>query len=114
QRTVRRRDLHALFVPPRVAARATVDLFHEALASDVPVAGGHAPSTALPESGPVAEESEELTALPTTWPARAARHPGLLAVLATLVVALAAWRGLLAAGALSAAQGLAGGELNAV
>ena len=43
--------------------------------------------TAQPETGPVRRGAEELTALPTTWPARAARHPGLLAVLATLVVA---------------------------
>ena len=90
QRQVRGRDLHALFVPPRAAARATVDMLHDALGSDRPAATGPgAPTDVQLETGPVAEETEELTSLPPTWPARAARHPGLLAVLATLVVAVA-------------------------
>ena len=108
---VRGRDLHALFVPPRAAARATVDRLHDALGSDRPVATEAGTPTAVPETGPVAEETEALTSLPPTWPARAARHPGLLAVLATLVVAVTCWRGLLGAGALTARQGLVGGEL---
>src|SRR4051812_18957852 len=111
QRRVRAGDLQRLFVPPRAAARAAVDRLHDALGSDQPAATGPGVPTAVPETGPVAEETEELHSLPPTWPARAARHPGLLAALATLVVAVAGWRGLVGAGALTARQGLVGGEL---
>jgi GT2 family glycosyltransferase len=111
QRQVRPRDLHGLFVPPHVAARATVDMLHDAVGSDRPVAIGHGPHATALETGPVADEAEDLTAPPATWVSRAARHPGLLAVLATLIVAVASWRGVLTAGGLTARDGLVGGEL---
>ena len=110
QRRVRRRDLKALFVPRRVAARSTLDMLHDAVAPDQPARTVGVPADEQLETGPVPPEQQQLHVLPATWPTRVARHPGVLAVLVTLAVAVASWRGLLGATALTRG-GLVGGEL---
>ena len=113
QRQVRRRDLKALFVPRRVAARSTLDMLHDAVAPDHPARTAGLPADEQLETGPVPVEQQQLHVLPATWPARVARHPGVLAVLVTLAVAVTSWRGLLGATALTRG-GLVGGELTAL
>lgn len=87
-RQVRRRDLQGLFVPPRTVLRHTTDLIHDEVALD-PEAADAARADAL-ESGPVADEAQDLNILGATWASRAARNPGLLGTLVmTVVTALA-------------------------
>ena len=72
-----------------MAARSTVDLLHDAVALGPACSGrGPGPADEQPETGPVPSETAAARhVLPATWPARVARHPGVLAVLVTLVVA---------------------------
>lgn len=111
RRVVRRRDLHGLFVPTRTAVRNTVDAIQDA----VTVEGSRREESVGPESfetGPVSPDAETLTHLPATWPQRVVRHPGFLVVALTAVLAVVAWRSLLASSALTGSGlGLSGGEL---
>lgn len=112
KKTVRHRDLRGLFVSPRTAVRGTLDAIQDAVTPEDRANARPSTSGAL-ESGPVAAESEELTALPLSWPQRAVRHPGLITVLLTVVLALLTWRSLLATSALTGSGlGLSGGELS--
>src|SRR6478672_6527226 len=119
-RRMRRRDLRGLFVPGAVALRHTLDVIHDAVAFEGAAGSAAsltepAPTPATVETGPAADEFEDLSVLPATWPQRLARHPGVLAVLLTTVVAVVAWRSLLTTGALSPTSGgVLGGELKPV
>ncbi len=122
-RRVRRRDLVGLFVPRSAALRSTLDAFYDAVAFEGrarqgPVSGrpGSGGSGRIwqedHESGPVPEESQQPAVTPRTWPQRVARHPGFLAVLASLAVAVSAWRVPLLHGAFApGGTGLSGAEL---
>lgn len=123
-RRVRRRDLVGLFVPASAAVRSTLDAFHDAVAFEGPQHSGGGAGAAVAgaelrartqednETGPVAEESQELRVTPLTVPQRVVRHPGALAVLLSLAVAIAGWRVLLLQGAFASdGTGLSGGEL---
>jgi GT2 family glycosyltransferase len=112
-RTVRRRDLAGLFVSTRTVLRHTGDLIHDEVAfeGDPDAAGPSSRRQVAVESGPVADEAEDLNVLATTWVTRAARNPGLLAVLLTTVVAVLSARQM-GGGILDRYhRGLAGGEL---
>lgn len=111
---LRRRHLQTLFVTTGEATRHTLDRVHEALTPEW--ARRVEPTPIGPvETGPVAEEAEELTALPASLPERIATNPGVLAVLAALAVSLVGWRDALRDGVLDArGVGLSGGELHAV
>jgi GT2 family glycosyltransferase len=111
-RRVRRRDLLGLFVPTRTVLRHTGDLIHDQVAFEVDADGAPVAGRQLAvESGPVADEAEDLNVLATTWVTRAARNPGLLAVLVTTVVAVLASRQM-GGGILDRYhRGVAGGEL---
>ena len=109
-RQVRRRDLAGLFVPTRTVLRHTGDLIHDQVAFET--AGGDGPRRLQAvESGPVADEAEDLNVLATTWASRAARNPGLLAVVVATVVAALASRQMGGTVLDRYHQGLAGGEL---
>lgn len=115
KRQVRRRDLQGLFVPPRVALRHTIEAIRD------PVTLGGASSTASTrdpqayETGPISPDAEDIAHLRATWPQRAIRHPGLLAVLGAAVLAAVTWRAFLAsAGLAGSGLGLSGGELQGV
>ena len=88
-------------------------MLHDAVAPDQPARTVGLPADEQLETGPVPAEQQQLHVLPATWPTRVARHPGVLAVLVTLAVAVASWRGLLGATALTRG-GLVGGELTAL
>ena len=107
-RQIRRRDLQGLFVPPRTVLRHTTDLIHDEVALE-PGEADAARAEAL-ESGPVADEAQDLNVLGATWASRAARNPGLLAVLITTVVASLASRHLGGSFVQRLDNGLAGGE----
>jgi GT2 family glycosyltransferase len=89
-RQVRRRDLQGLFVPPRTVLRHTTDLIHDEVALEPGQAEAARAGTV--ESGPVADEAQDLNILGSTWASRAARNPGLLATLVMTVVAALASR----------------------
>ncbi|MFC8503768.1 glycosyltransferase [Pedococcus sp. NPDC057267] len=109
-RRVRRRDLHGLFVPPRTVLRHTTDLIHDQVgvddADDVRVEGV--------ESGPVADEAQDLHVLGSTWASRTARNPGLVAVALMAVVAVVATRDLGGSWVDRLGSGMSGGELMGV
>lgn len=107
-RQVRRRDLQGLFVPPGTVLRHTTDLIHDEVALD---AGqlDTARAAAL-ESGPVADEAQDLNVLGATWASRAAGNPGLLVVLAMTLVSLLATRRLGGSFGERLDNGLTGGE----
>ncbi len=108
-RTVRRRDLGSLFVPSGAMVRHTGDLIHDQIALG---RAERAPdSLAGIESGPVAEEVQDLNVLGATWASSAARNPGLLAVLTAAVVAVVASRNLGGGVVDRLDHGLVGGEL---
>ncbi len=115
-RQLRRDALATLFVRPGSAARLTVDHITDAMTPerrrrrDLPPVGEPAA-----ESGPVAPEAQSLHLLPVSLPRRVATSPGVLAVVAVLLAAVAAWRDPIRAGALAVtSSGLAGGELRPV
>jgi len=93
-RTVRRRDLQGLFVPSRTVLRHTADLIHDQVTLDDDPDAAAAPRRAAlaVESGPVADEAQDLHVLGATWVSRALRNPGLLSVVAMAVVAALATR----------------------
>lgn len=111
-RRLRREHLSSLFVSAGGALAHTGDRILDALAPD---RVGERPddiSSAASETGPVAEEAEDLTVLPTSLPQRVATHPGTLAVLAAMVLSGIFFRDALRLGVLDAqGEGLAGGEL---
>lgn len=88
-RQVRRRDLQGLFVPSRTVLRHTTDLIHDQVALEPGQADARADAV---ESGPVADEAQDLNVLGATWASHAARNPGLLATLVMTVVAALASR----------------------
>lgn len=107
-RQVRRRDLQGLFVPPRTVLRHTTDLIHDEVALEP---GRVDSSKALEvETGPVADEAQDLNVLGATWASRAARNPGLLVVLAMTVVSALATRRIGGSLGERLDNGLAGGE----
>ena len=108
-RQVRRRDLQGLFVPPRTVLRHTTDLIHDEVALE-PGEAEAARAEAV-ESGPVADEAQDLNLLGATWASRAARNPGLLAVVAMTIVASAASRHLGGSFVERLDNGLSGGEV---
>jgi GT2 family glycosyltransferase len=107
-RRVRRRDLQGLFVPPRTVLRHTTDLIRD----EVALEPGQVDSVraAAIESGPVADEAQDLNVLGATWASRAARNPGLLVVLAMTVVSVLATRRLGGSFGDRLDHGLTGGE----
>ena len=112
---LRRAHLSSLFVSPGAAVGHTWDRIQEAMTPQRSTRPGAATVSQATETGPVAEEAEDLTALATSLPQRLATHPGTLAVLACAVLAALTFRGALQTGLLDArGAGLAGGELQAV
>ena len=107
-RRVRRRDLQGLFVPPRTVLRHTTDLIHDEVAL-TPAQLDAARGSAV-ESGPVADEAQDLNVLGSTWASRAAGNPGLLVVLVMTVAATLATRRLGGSFADRVDHGLTGGE----
>ena len=107
-RRVRRRDLQGLFVPSRTVLRHTTDLIHDEVALE-PGQVDTARADAL-ESGPVADEAQDLNTLGATWASHAARNPGLLATLVMTVVAALASRRLGGSFVDRLDNGLTGGE----
>lgn len=110
RRRLRGGDLGTLFVPPLAAARSTIDHIQDAITPE----RSQAPREAAPttETGPSSDESEVFGVLPPALGQRLATHPGLLAVAATLLVSVFAWRDAIRSGALAATStGVAGGEL---
>ncbi|WP_057376893.1 glycosyltransferase [Phycicoccus sp. Soil803] len=89
-RQVRRRDLQGLFVPSRTVLRHTTDLIRDEVALE-PGQLESARAAAI-ESGPVADEAQDLNVLGATWASRATRNPGVLVVLAMTVVSVLATR----------------------
>jgi GT2 family glycosyltransferase len=108
-RALRRRDLAGLFVTRRTALRHTADLIHDQVALE-PRRHDDAGSEVV-ETGPVADEAQDLNVMTASWAARAVRNPGVLATLAALVVSTVGGRNV--GGGLGARldHGLAGGEL---
>ena len=112
RRRVRRRDLAGLFVRPATVLRHTGDLIHD----QVTVESAATPRTSVQavESGPVADDAEDLNILGATWASRAARNPGLLVTLTSVVVAASASRDLGGTALERFHHGLTGGELTGV
>jgi GT2 family glycosyltransferase len=108
-RQVRRRDLAGLFVGPTTVLRHAGDLIHDQVSFE-PRPDEPSEPVAV-ESGPVADEAEDLNVLGSTWASRAARNPGLLAVVVATVVATMASRQLGGTMIQRFQQGVAGGEL---
>ncbi|MEI2732868.1 MAG: glycosyltransferase [Dermatophilaceae bacterium] len=111
---LRRRDLQTLFVTTGEATRHTLDRVHDALTPEW--ARRVEPTPIGPvETGPVAEEAEELASLPASLAERVVKNPGVLAVLAATAVSLVGWRDALRDGVLDArGVGLSGGQLHSV
>ncbi|SDP27764.1 Glycosyltransferase, GT2 family [Pedococcus dokdonensis] len=107
-RRVRRRDLQGLFVPPRTVLRHTTDLIHDEVALES--GQGDPGRVTVAESGPVADEAQDLNVLGATLASRAARNPGLLIVLAMTVVSAVATRGFGGSFGERLDNGLSGGE----
>jgi GT2 family glycosyltransferase len=115
-RRLRRRDLATVFVSTGESVRHLMDKVHEALTpdrdADEPVLGTGA---AAAESGPVAEEADNLTVLPASLPQRVLTNPGFLAIVAAGAASAYGLRQALRAGVLDAeGYGLVGGELQRV
>ena len=111
---VRRDHLAGVFVSSGEAAAHTWDKVQEALTPERSRRLSDPRATAgATETGPVAEEAEDLRVLPASLPQRIASHPGTLAVVLCLVVAAVTFRTTLRTGLLDPqGAGLAGGELN--
>lgn len=116
RRRLRRRDLSTLFVTSGEALRHTADRVQDALTPDrgeqerVGVAGQPAG-----ESGPVAEEAEDLNIQTASVAERIVTNPGVLATTAAALVGALGFRASLRGGLFDAqGTGLAGGELSRV
>ncbi|HRW19567.1 MAG TPA: glycosyltransferase family 2 protein [Dermatophilaceae bacterium] len=113
RRSVHRRDLATLFVTTAESARHTVDQVLDALTPDRDRTEVLDPAAV--ESGPVAEEAEDLSVLSASLPQRIATHPAVLAAALATAAALVGFRGPLRSGLLDAqGGGLVGGELGRV
>jgi hypothetical protein len=108
-RRVRRRDLQGLFVPSRTVLRHTGDLIHDQVTFEQVDEDG--PTLEGIESGPVADEVEDLNVLGSTWASRAARNPGLLVTLLATLTTVAATRTLGGSFTSRLDHGLTGGEV---
>lgn len=108
---VRRRDLSGLFVRSTTVLRHTGDLIHDEVAFEPALHGPAGAGLIAVESGPVADDAEDLNVLGATWASRAARNPGLLAVLVATVLTLVASRQLGGSILDRFRTGLVGGEL---
>lgn len=114
---LRRSYLNGLFVGPGEAARHTWDRVQDAL---TPEREGRHRNTApdlqrATETGPVAEEVEDLGVLPASVPRRIVTNPGVLATLAAAIASAGFYRSALRSGLLDPRQAsLSGGELNPV
>ncbi|NHA67991.1 glycosyltransferase [Phycicoccus flavus] len=91
---VRRRDLAMLFEPRRAVLTGWGDAVHHAL---------------VPPQPPIGDASADLN--PRSWVVKVVRHPGVVAVAATLAVAVAAGRSLGLGVVTGLSGGLTGGEL---
>mgnify|MGYP001179299442 CR=1 FL=1 len=112
RRRLRRRDLATLFVTPGESLRHTADRVQDALTPDRDGSRGSRADVAGAETGPVAEEAEDLNVLSASLPERVFTNPGVLATLAAAIVAALGFRSSLRGGLLDArGTGLAGGEL---
>jgi len=112
---LRRSHLSSLFVSPSASVSHTWDRVQDALTPQRSTRRGPGTAAEAAETGPVAEEAEDLTVLATSLPQRVATHPGTLAVLACAVLAAVTFRTALRTGVLDArGAGLAGGQLQAV
>ncbi len=113
RRALRRRDLATLFVSWREAARLGLERVHDSLTPERRVEDpGSAAALGAVESGPVAEEAEDLTVLPASLPQRILTHAGVLATTAAGLVAGVGLVDSLRGGLLDArGDGFAGGEL---
>ncbi len=113
RRRLRRRDLSTLFVTAGESVRHTADRVQEALTPERSE-DASAPATVAGalESGPTAEEAEDLNVLSASLPERIFTNPGVLATIAAAVCAGIGFRSSLRGGLLDAqGTGLAGGEL---
>ncbi len=115
-RRLRRRDLATLFVTAGESLRHTADRVQEALTPERDDEARAALASGAPgESGPVAEEAEDLNVLSASIPERIVTNPGILATLAAVVVSALGFRSALRGGLVDATgNGLAGGELSRV
>ncbi|GAA1893794.1 glycosyltransferase family 2 protein [Lapillicoccus jejuensis] len=115
-RRVRRADLAPVFVGSRAALGHTWDKVQEAVTLERPwfLRGGR-PAATSAETGPVAEEAEDLTVTAASLPQRVLTHPGTVVAVLAAAVSLLTVRRLLGAGLLDAeGSGLSGGELTPV
>jgi GT2 family glycosyltransferase len=110
-RRVRRRDLRGLFASPRAGFGLTLDTIHEGVAVGFARSrdDGYGSARAL-ESGPASEDAESLERAPHGTGRRIVRHPGFLAVMASVLFAALTWRSLLGP-LIPSGLGVAGGEL---
>lgn len=109
---LRRSALDTLFVSPGAAARITLDHIQDAI---TPERLRRREASFTSETGPVGDTTESIDVLPASLPRRIVTHPGFLAVAATLIATVVAWRDAIAAGALlPTSTGLAGAELRPV
>ena len=108
---VRRRDLRGLFASPMAAFVLTADTIHEEASVGSARSFDHGSNSerAL-ESGPACEDAESLERAPRGAGWRIMRHPGFLAVMAAVLLAVVTWRSLLGA-LVPGGLGVAGGEL---
>lgn len=114
-RRLRRRDLATVFVTTGESVRHLIDKVHEALTPDRDTDEAVLGTGAAAESGPVAEEADNLTVLPASLPQRVLTNPGFLAVVAAGAASAYGLRQALRAGVLDAeGYGLVGGELQRV
>jgi GT2 family glycosyltransferase len=110
-RQVRRRDLRGLFASPKAGFGYTLDTIHEGVAvGSAWSVDDRADSMRSLESGPASEDAESLEQPAPGAGRRILRHPGFLAVMASVLFAAVTWRPLF--GALSpSGLGVVGGEL---
>ena len=112
-RRVAPRDLHGLFIGPRAAARHTWDLVQGALTPSWTLERRAPAALGAIESGPVAEEAEDLAAAPAGLVRRSLTNPGLLVTLVAAATSAVFWRAASTAFRPDS-LGLAGGQLRAV
>ncbi|MEO9150793.1 MAG: glycosyltransferase [Lapillicoccus sp.] len=114
-RRVRRADLDGVFVSSGAALAHTWDSVQEALTPERSHRRSPELVSGATETGPVAEEAEDLTVLPASIPQRILTHPGTVAVVLALAVTVVVfWSGLRGGLLDPQGAGLAGGELRPV